>query len=187
MTTFRPDSNEWTILRPNLEYSETGKIKPCTHISQLNPIEQILLELLEYYIKTEVVFEEQYMIGDHGLPLPSELSFWGEEQDNKEEEDDDYDARLGGIWVCFYSIVNWFKCIHSFNECNDKLININEMKTYLNSRANDKRERDIILSRYTIIYELTESQIMLYIRDYYYMRFRGPLLDNLITREFSPK
>lgn len=188
MTTFRPDSNEWTILRPNLEYSESGKIKPCTHISQLNPIEQILLELLEYYIRTEVVFEEEQMIGDHGLPLSSELSFWGqEEQCNEEKNDDDDNNQIVGICVCFYSIVNWFKCIHSFNECNDNIININEIKTYLHCRANDKRERAIILSRYTIIYELTESQIMLYIRDYYYMRFRGPLLDNLMSQEFSPK
>lgn len=181
MTTTHFDSNEWTILRPELEYTEDGKIKPCTHIGQLNPIEQIFLELLQYYIRNTNLSDKEYIIGQHGLPLSSELSFWGE------EDNDEDDARLGEIWVCFYSIVNWFKIIHSFNDSNDMMINMHEIKTYLKGRANDTRERDIILSRYTIIYELTESQIMLYIRDYYYMRFRGPLLNNLMSQEFSPK
>ena len=174
-------ATEWNVLRPNLEYTESGKIKPCIHMDQLNPIEQTLLDLLKFYISNSADIREQYTIGEHGLPLSSELSFWGE------EEEDDFEERHGKIYICFNSIVNWFKCIHSYNECNEEPIIINEMKTYLKGRANDIRERDIIHPRYIIIYELTESQIMLYIRNYYYMRFRGPLLDSLITQEFSPK
>lgn len=177
------NTTEWNVLRPNLEYTECGKIKPSTYMDQLNPIEKVLLELLQYYIINVVTFKEgEYMIGDHGLPLSSELLFWG-------EDDDLYDdTKVGNICICFYSVVNWFECIYSFNEQNENIIDMNEMNLYLKGRANDIRERDIILSKYTIIYELTESQIMLYIRDYYYMRFRGPLLNNLLAQEeFSPK
>lgn len=180
-TTTHFDSNDWSILRPEVEYTEDGKVKPCIHMGQLNPIEQTFLKLLEYYIVNTPGLDEQYLIGENGLPLSSELSFWGE--DNFEEEN----ARLGGIWICFYSIVNWFKIIHSFIDESSDNVNLNEITRYLKGRSTDVREKKIILSKYTIIYELTEAQIMLYIRDYYYMRFRGPLLDNLRTQEFSPK
>jgi hypothetical protein len=176
------NTTEWNVLRPNLEYTECGKIKPSTHMGQLNQIEKVLLELLQYYIINVVSFKEgEYTIGDHCLPLSSELSFWGEEGGF------DDNIPLGNIYNNFYSVVQWFKCIHSFNECNDNIIDIDEMKRYLKGRSNDIRERNIILSRYTIIYELTETQMMLYIKNYYYMRFRGPLLDNLRAQEFSPK
>ena len=91
-------ATEWNVLRPNLEYTESGKIKPCIHMDQLNPIEQTLLDLLKFYISNSADIREQYTIRT-----------W----------------KLG--------------------------------------------------TRIAII------------RNYYYMRFRGPLLDSLITQEFSPK
>ena len=180
----------WINRRPEYQFIE-NELQPIEVTEELfTPAEQIFFEMLKFNILERRDGYAHYVINDlTEMPFADDETFWGSNHNPKLDDyyvDDPYlnsntNDDCGIMKTILGSISEWYTYIKYYFTINDDEITQdtkNEMLKFLKECSEDENESAIVSPniRYNAQWCLLETSILMYIKCYYYARFRGPLI-----------